>query len=319
MRKALYMVLIPAAMMLMQSCATADYHHTSRKATAKTRYISQSAITETMVVTDLEVEEKKVSGSFSGTNVDEESAKSLAVADALKKVNAEVMVEPVFEVEVKDFKDISVQVQGYPARYKNFRNPTREDSILLGLIAPKADTVFVDKRGKDDDDCCCCDGFHGSITNIKPGSSPASGPNPFLSGNTSAAERKEASTGNFDPEKFKTDYINKYNALKSAGRRFIVRGAIFTVLGAGMLGTAFIPDRFSSNSNEAADAAFITLLTTGSIFTVMGLASIPPGIVKLSKANKMKREAPQHGIQLAFYPQINPIHNTYMAGISVKF
>lgn len=318
MRNPVYLILIPAAMIMLQSCATADYHHTSRKATAKTRYISQSSITETTVVTDLIVEDKKVNGSFSGTNVDEESAKSLAVADALKKVNAEVMVEPVFEVEVKDFRDISVQVQGYPARYKNFRSPTREDSILLGLIAPKVDTVFVDKRGKDDD-CCCCDGFHDSMTAIKAGSPPASGPNPFLAANAPAAERKEASTGNFDPEKFKREYIETYHSLKNKGRKAIINGSIYTAAGAVILGLGYSLGYNYDDPSVQNDPAFITGVIVGPTFMALGLTFLPIGISKLSKANKMKREAPQHGIQLAFHPRINPIYNTYMAGISVKF
>ena len=65
------------------------------------------------------VEEKKTSGSFSGKNTPQEIAKNIVVYNALKNATAEVLVEPLYQIEINN-DEITVSVEGYSARYINF-------------------------------------------------------------------------------------------------------------------------------------------------------------------------------------------------------
>lgn len=301
-----------AAMALLHGCTTTSYETVTRKATAKTRFISQSGISETTMVTDLEVDNHKVSGSFSGTNVNEESAKSLAVANALKNANAEVLVEPLFEIEIRNYKDITVQVQGYPARYKNFRTPGTEDSLLLGLKRPPADTVYIATGSQ------CCGGNASTIL-FSGGAARQEANNPFQV--TTPAAKPEAGASNFDTDKFRRDYIARYERLKKAGKRRLTWGILCTVTGSVFLGVApiFYEDTDSYYSTGEGNAGYYSFIGSGSALVAVGIPLIPVGIAKLARAGKMKREAPQHGIQLALRPQISPFTRTYGAGLCMTF
>jgi len=52
--------------------------------------------------------------------------KSTVMAAALKKVNADVLVSPIFEIKTNTTQ-ITVSVVGYPGTYSNFRNATKAD------------------------------------------------------------------------------------------------------------------------------------------------------------------------------------------------
>ena len=67
----------------------------------------------------MEVEVKKTSGSFSGKNTPQEIAKNIAVYNALKNATTEVLVEPLYQIEINN-DEITVSVEGYSARYINF-------------------------------------------------------------------------------------------------------------------------------------------------------------------------------------------------------
>ncbi len=101
--------------------------------TAKTMDIYGSGVIHIPVVADLEVSPTKVSATmnFSGdlmliTKANEQEV----IAKAIKKVGADILIEPSFEKK-QDGSEIIVTVTGFPAKYKNFRNAKSSDIELL--------------------------------------------------------------------------------------------------------------------------------------------------------------------------------------------
>jgi hypothetical protein len=112
---------------LLASCGGAKY--TTR--TAKSSDIYGPGVVQKPVIVDLEVKDKKVTGSATSKKGESiESLKALAISNAIKDIGADVLVEPVFEITVQK-KFTAVLVSGYPAYYKNFRPITEADVKLL--------------------------------------------------------------------------------------------------------------------------------------------------------------------------------------------
>lgn len=119
--KAKFLTLAAAAMMIFASCSTKQ--NTTVNSTARTLELEAPAL-----VADLEVEKTKVSGEFkfdcpAEQIVNEQELKDNAVFNALKTMNADVLVAPQFHIvkESKARKYYTVTVTGYPAFYRNFR------------------------------------------------------------------------------------------------------------------------------------------------------------------------------------------------------
>lgn len=99
--------------------------------TVKQLDIYGSGVIQKPVVVDLEVRETKVYGfSSMSSSTPVEIVKKNAVADALKNVKADVLIEPKFEIEKKS-STITASVSGFPGFYKNFRPITPDDIKLL--------------------------------------------------------------------------------------------------------------------------------------------------------------------------------------------
>jgi len=102
-----------------------------RSYTTKTTDIYGSGVIQRPVVVELEVSEKKVTGTATERAVKNMDAiKSLAVSDALKKAGADVLIEPQFETVTKA-GTTTATVTGYPGNYSNFRNIQSSDVELL--------------------------------------------------------------------------------------------------------------------------------------------------------------------------------------------
>jgi hypothetical protein len=83
-------------------------------------------------VADLEVADKKVLGQAKGKTVSKHDLEQEAIAEALKPVNADVLVGVGYFYE-ENGKDLTVTVVGYPARYKNFRpKEVPKADVLIG-------------------------------------------------------------------------------------------------------------------------------------------------------------------------------------------
>ncbi|NSW45505.1 MAG: hypothetical protein HPY79_06810 [Bacteroidales bacterium] len=110
---------------ILSSCTTLKTN------TNKTMDIYGPGVIHLPVVVDLDVKETRVSGtatSFQSGSI--EQVKQDAITDAIKKSNADILIEPKFETEIKG-NQITATVTGFPANYKNFRQIKPEDVELL--------------------------------------------------------------------------------------------------------------------------------------------------------------------------------------------
>jgi hypothetical protein len=97
-------------MLTISSCSS-TYH----SSTARIRNINEAGITETQNMADLTVGDQKVTGTSTGRDITNENAKNLAIYDIEKSGSTTTVI-----------------VTGYPGFYKHFRQPTSQDSIIMG-------------------------------------------------------------------------------------------------------------------------------------------------------------------------------------------
>ncbi len=130
--------LLIVTLLVMTSC------NVTRTSTAKSLDIHGIAM-HIPVVADLNVKQEKVSASIEFQGSVTKALKDRVIAEALKKSNSDILIEPNFEIE----KGVSskITVTGFPASYKNFRNATKEDLELLkiGIIqkSKKSEGLFI--------------------------------------------------------------------------------------------------------------------------------------------------------------------------------
>lgn len=116
--------------------------YTTRKSiSVKSQDISETMIIQHPMITDLDVSASKVRGTATAANVELALVKDLAVENALKPSQADVMVEPRFTVS-ETGKTITVEVEGWPAHYTNFRNVSPADSTVLNLYSSRTVRVY---------------------------------------------------------------------------------------------------------------------------------------------------------------------------------
>ncbi len=129
--------------LLITSCSV------TRTATAKKLDIYGSGVMHIPVVADLEVQQQKVFATVvTEEGVVSESAKQKAIAEAIEKANADILVEPSFKTEINGSM-VVITVTGYPATYKNFRNATQADVNLLRVgILQKSEKAEGGKEKK---------------------------------------------------------------------------------------------------------------------------------------------------------------------------
>ena len=99
--------------------------------TTKTADIYGAGVIQKPVLADMEVKEEKISATINarGKSINDD-LKNQAVAEAVKKSNADVLVEPRFESTIQGRK-ITLTVTGYPATYKNFHTIKQDEVELL--------------------------------------------------------------------------------------------------------------------------------------------------------------------------------------------
>ena len=106
---------------------------TQHAITTKTTDIYGSGVIQKPVLVDMDVKEEKVSATINarGKKVSDD-LKNQVLAEAIKKSNADVLVEPRFETDIKGRK-MTVTVTGFPATYKNFHTIKQDEVELLKL------------------------------------------------------------------------------------------------------------------------------------------------------------------------------------------
>ncbi|MEI7525438.1 MAG: hypothetical protein WCJ95_13955 [Mariniphaga sp.] len=117
--------------------------------TSKTMDIYGAGVIHKPVIVDLEVKEVRVTGTatlLKGVSL--EPVKQEAVADALRRAGADVLVEPKFETKTSGGRTTAT-VTGFPATYKNFRSITLDDVELLRVgVVQKAEVFESGKSTK---------------------------------------------------------------------------------------------------------------------------------------------------------------------------
>ena len=117
--------MVASTLFLSTSCGT------TKASTTKSMDIYGSGVIQKPVVVDLNVSQTRVNGyAKEGSSESLETIKQKAINDALKKANADVLIEPKFDIETKNGSTTAV-VSGWPATYNNFRSITAEDIPLL--------------------------------------------------------------------------------------------------------------------------------------------------------------------------------------------
>jgi len=113
----------------------------------RTMTIAEVGITHKPVIADLIVSETKVTGTASAReSVGVQAVRDRAIENALRPLNADVLIEPKFEIITNpatgpfDLGNITVNVIGFPAHYKNFRtvNISDEEWYRTRIAPPPA-------------------------------------------------------------------------------------------------------------------------------------------------------------------------------------
>lgn len=124
MKRTIYLI---AVILLASSCGPT----TNVFRTAKSGNLSYTTV-DPIITSDLHVYETKVTGdasNYSDAYIAQADMERMAIANALKKMDADILLEPQFEYQRVNGngKIISVKVSGYAAKYVNFRKVTEED------------------------------------------------------------------------------------------------------------------------------------------------------------------------------------------------
>ncbi len=115
--KKIFFVSVTIITLVLSSACTSS-HYTSRN--AKYGFVP-TELTTTYVDSDLDVKEKKVTGSCSAIGASKVDMENNAMADALEKCGGDIIIEPRFTYEYIDGQLRTVTVTGYPGYYRNFR------------------------------------------------------------------------------------------------------------------------------------------------------------------------------------------------------
>jgi hypothetical protein len=116
---------------MLTSCTTSV-----KTATVDTARISRNGfIMAKPQVVDIVVEKRKIEGRAIIVNSEYGAnaiiaAKNLAVIDAVKKGNADIIVQPIFEIE-SNVKNTTATVKGFAGKYTDFRDVTSADTMAF--------------------------------------------------------------------------------------------------------------------------------------------------------------------------------------------
>jgi len=140
-------VVIISVLLMVYGCATTPRAASRFSNYNKTIYIIDTGIVHTPVIADLVVGETKVTGTAEAReSVGVQAVRDRAIENALRPVHADILIEPKFEVITRpgahqfDEGNITVNVIGFPAHYRNFRtvNVCDEEWFRTRLAVPAA-------------------------------------------------------------------------------------------------------------------------------------------------------------------------------------
>jgi hypothetical protein len=131
-RKLLYASTIALIVLSVASCKTVRWSTRD----AATLHVTKSGVYTKPKVADLKIENIKVNGSATG-NIKEKSiatVKNEALQNALKTAQADILVEPIYEVD-RDGKVITARVSGFPAKVTSFKDITADDTLAFSAAS----------------------------------------------------------------------------------------------------------------------------------------------------------------------------------------
>lgn len=137
---------IVAVTLLLASCATS-----SKSVSVDVDRISQQGfVMAKPIVADVQVEIRKIEGMATVKNSDfagnvalmESTARSLAIMDAVKKGDADVIVQPMYSM-TRDASTTTVSVIGFAGRYKAFRQYSDADKLAFDLRVKMNGTSLI--------------------------------------------------------------------------------------------------------------------------------------------------------------------------------
>ena len=129
---------------VMSSCSSF-----SKVEDAKSIEVYKPALTANPLITDLDIQDAKVSGAATGSTINVAKLKDEAIADAIKKSNSDVIIHPSYSVVSKSNKS-TVTVTGFAATYKNFRPVAERDSIFFKPDNQLKDNQFTNNIANND-------------------------------------------------------------------------------------------------------------------------------------------------------------------------
>jgi hypothetical protein len=116
--------------LLLTGCAA----QTITQQTIRTDDIRGIPVVQNPVIADLDVKANKVTGKATLKQpINEEMGKQNAIADALDKSQADILIQPVFRIETTG-NTTTITVTGFPGNYKDFRPMDSTDIKRLSAI-----------------------------------------------------------------------------------------------------------------------------------------------------------------------------------------
>jgi hypothetical protein len=138
MKNKLKYTVILLSVCYIQACAVVK-----KSASADMVFISKNNVVVKPQIADLKIEERRVEGSAEIRTQDYYSAldpgyaleacKMLALKNATKNGNCDLLVQPMYESE-ENALFIKVKVIGFAARYKNFRDISAADTVTFNTL-----------------------------------------------------------------------------------------------------------------------------------------------------------------------------------------
>lgn len=132
-----HIVIIACCTLFFASCTSIF-----KTTTYKTSDVNGVGVIQNPVLVDLDVQEAKIEATVNakrGSSI--EAVKEEAIIKAVKLAQADVLVEPQFDVESSK-AGVTVTVKGFPAHYKNFRSAKPEDMALLKSKSSRQANVY---------------------------------------------------------------------------------------------------------------------------------------------------------------------------------
>lgn len=128
MKTNILLLSIAIILLTASSCSTIRW---SARDTASMN-VTKSGIYTKPKVAELKIENTRATGSAAG-DINEKSIETIkaeALQNALRASQADILVEPIYEVE-RDGRTVSARVTGFPAKITGFKDITPEDTLAF--------------------------------------------------------------------------------------------------------------------------------------------------------------------------------------------